>query len=204
MDYVGKIPGFHLETYIRSIAGMMLDSGLPIFGVATSDDMPRVLGGRPYKRSVRNGRVEMDPVGVRVSFGYPKDPDKPLLSVITWRGWTLQTNPLSQQFSEMLYGVLESQQRARSDEEHLDIARQADDLATQAHNSPVAIVVDGRAQIFQTLEAQSYVIAQCDCDEYSILLKGRNWTSLEGLELVRISDLEPFIMGYLNLFNNPE
>jgi hypothetical protein len=204
MDYVGKIPGFHLETYIRSIAGMMLDSGLPIFGVATSDDMPRVLGGRPHRRKECNGRVEMDAVGVHVRFGYPRDPDKPLLNVITWRGWTLQTNPLSQQFSEMLYGVLESQQEARSDEEHLDIARQADDLATQAHHSSVAIVVDGRAQIFQTLKAQSYVIAQCDCDEYSILLKGRNWTSLEGLELVRISDLEPFIMGYFNLFNNPE
>jgi hypothetical protein len=64
--------------------------------------------------------------------------------------------------------------------------------------------VNGRAQVFQTLEARSYVIAQCDCDEYSVLLKGRNWTSLEGLKLVRISDLEPFIMGYFNLFNSSD
>jgi hypothetical protein len=204
MDYVGKVPEFHHERNIRRIAAMMLDTDLPIFGVATSDDMPRVLGGRPHKRTVRNGRVEIDAIGVRVRFGYPKDPDKPLLDVTTWRGWTLQTNPLSQQFSDMLYGELESQQQACSDEEHLDVARQADDLATQAHNSSVAIVVNGRAQVFQTLEARSYVIAQCDCDEYSVLLKGRNWTSLEGLQLVRISDLEPFIMGYFNLFNSSD
>ncbi|WP_298344913.1 hypothetical protein [Ferrimicrobium sp.] len=200
MNYAGKVPEFHHERNIRRIAAMMLDTGLPIFGLAFDDDLPRVLGGRPHKRTVRNGQVEIDAVGVKVRFGYPNDQNKPLLAVTTWRGWTLQTNPLSQQFSDMLYGELESQEQASSDEEHLEVARQADNLLTQAHNSSVSIVVDGRARTFQTLDAQAYVIAQYDCDEYSVLMKGRNWTSLEGLELVRISDLEPFIMGYFNLF----
>jgi len=204
VNYSGKIPEFHHEENIRRIAALMLDSQLPIFGVMVSEDMPRVLGGRPHKRSVRNGRVERDAVGVRVRFGYPKDPWKPQLTVTTWRGWMLADNPLSEQFSDMLYGEVESQLQASSDEEHLEAARQADNLVTDAHDSSVSIIVDGSSRSFQTLESQAYVIAQCDCEEYSIVIKGRNWASLEGLELVRIEDLEPFIMGYFNLFDGPD
>jgi len=66
-------------------------------------------------------------------------------------------------------------------------------------------MVDGSSRSFQTLESQAYVIAQCDCEEYSIRYQRTQLgPAAEGLELVRIEDLEPFIMGYFNLFESPD
>jgi hypothetical protein len=92
---------------------------------------------------------------------------------------------------------LEAAPQARDPAEHFDqlaAARRRPDPAW----SPVTIPVDGRPVAFAWLAEGRHWVAQADLDDHTLTLHGRD-LPVESVELVRVSDLEPYIQGHRRL-----
>jgi hypothetical protein len=56
-------------------------------------------------------------------------------------------------------------------------------------------MVEGEPQEFSMLGADELQIAGLDRGSYAIIVKARRWP-LDGLELVEIADIEPYVEGW--------
>jgi hypothetical protein len=187
-----------VERDLRQQVERFQTAPFPAYGLPPSWPGPRQLGG--WEGSWAKGQRRPVTTALSLAHGEP----------LAEQGPQLRVEVRFSREGEQVLTVRSERQRCLAEELWREAAPQAHDLAEHFDQvaaarrrpdpawSQVTIPVDGRPVGFQWLAEGRHWIARAELDDRTLTLHGRD-LPVESMELVRVTDLEPYIQGQRRL-----
>lgn len=157
----------------------------PLYGLPPSFEVPRMTGESQWAPRVE---VELAHGGDFAAA------DQPSLRVVVVHEDRVD---LDAELTDLLWKELRPAPPARLDEGKLRewLRPPSPEQRATWQKGTATVVIEGASHEFAVLDAGDLQVAGLDCGGHAVILKARRWP-LDGLELVRITDVEPYVEGW--------